>query len=106
MSTSALFKLRSSAGLPFDGALTGISTKVHNKVTVDNNGGAFLLKGGAIEVSRHKALDDLQEFTLEADFTADRVTGSRRNIAEAATPPIALFINKDGALTGSLHTSA
>lgn len=106
MTAKTLLQLRSSAGLAFDGSKIGIGTKIHNKVNIDPNGGAFLLNGGSIEVLRNKALDNLQTFTLEADITADKVTGERRNIAEAATPPVALFIDKEGALVGSVHTGA
>lgn len=106
MTVTTLLQLRSSAGVPFDGSQIGIGTKIHNKVSIDSNGGAFVLNGGSIEVLRNKALDDLQTFTLEADITADKVAGERRNIAEAATPPVALFIDKEGALVGSVHTKA
>src|SRR5690554_921150 len=106
MTATMLLQLRSTAGAPFDGSKIGISTKIHNKVSINPNGGAFVLNGGAIEVLRNKALDDLQAFTLEADITADKVTGTRRNIAEAATPAIALFIDKERTLVGSVHTKA
>jgi hypothetical protein len=59
---------------------------------------------GAMTIARSKALDELQGFTLEASITLSRL-GGRQNIAEGQTPPIALFVEPDGTLVGSVNTA-
>lgn len=46
----------------------------------------------------------LQWFTISATITPDSVGGERRNIVEAQSPAVALFIDGNGRLIGSVNT--
>lgn len=45
----------------------------------------------------------LREFTIEASAAPDRL-GDRQNVLESQDPPVALYVESDGTVTGSVHT--
>jgi hypothetical protein len=103
---TTLFRLAGDRGEMFDGSVNGISilNTANAKVRARDAGIAF--DRGFVDVRRHKDLDALQSFTIEAVVTPTRVGTARQNIAEAQTPSVALFIEANGKLVGSVHTAA
>jgi len=103
---TTLFQLKGDAQGAFDGSVNGISilNASNAKVLAKDAGIAFT--NGSIDVARNKDLDALQSFTIEATITPTAVSGDRRNIVEAQTPSVALFIDATGKLVGSVHTAA
>jgi hypothetical protein len=98
-----LFRLHGDAQGLFDGSVNGIAiTKDTNAKMLDGDAG-IALSGGLVDVARHRDLDTLQSFTIDAVVTPTKVGGARQNIAEAQTPSIALFIEANGKLVGSVH---
>ena len=57
---------------------------------------------GVIELGRHKVLDDLSAFTIEATVTPQSVGPERQNILEGQSPGIAMFMSPEGKLVGSM----
>jgi len=103
---TTLFQLKGDAQGLFDGSVNGISVlkSTNAKVLARDAGIAF--EKASVDVSRHKDLDNLQTFTIEATIAPKVVTGARRNIVEAQSPAVALFIDPSGKLVGSVHTAA
>ena len=100
-----LFQLNSERGQAFDGSTRVISIlKTVNASPVAGDNG-FQIQNGFLELARHTALDKLQTFTISANITPTKIAGDRRNIVEAQTPGISLFIDPDGKLTGSVNTA-
>lgn len=62
----------------------------------------FLVKKGFINMGRIPELDKSGTFTVEATVIPDTI-GKRQNIIESQTPPVALFIESNGMLTGSVN---
>jgi hypothetical protein len=90
----------------------GVSDFSHLARPLQLHGGVKAVRGelqltGAARVSipRSPELDKLSAFTLEATVTPAKL-GVRQDIIEAQTPPVALFIEADGTLFGSIHTQA
>jgi IPT/TIG domain len=102
---STLFLLKSDAQGPFDGSAKGIAIAPSPNVKMLGAEGGFRLDKGFIELARHKDLDNLQAFTIEATITPEAIGGERRNILEAQSPAVALFIEPSGKLVGSVNTA-
>src|SRR4051812_17921925 len=101
-----LFKLVGDRSDLFDGSVNGITiAKTVNARVLPANAGVALDKG-YVDLARHKDLDALGSFTVEATVTPKSVGGARQNIVEGQTPSIALFIEASGKLVGSIHTAA
>lgn len=104
MASSTLFQLKSDRSGIFDGSAKGISVLRAANTKVLSKGLKF--DSSVVELARNKDLDNLQSFTIEATITPEKVGGDRRNILEAQSPAVALFIDAGGKLVGSVHTSA
>ena len=89
----------------FDGSTNGIGLKSTNASALPQNAG-IALKKGAIEVSRHEHLDDLQSFTIDTTVTATRIGPGKQTIIEGQSPAVSLSIDPKGKLVGAVHTSA
>lgn len=61
-------------------------------------------QGGFIKLDRSKELDSLSSFSLEA-YVRPRQLGRRLNIIESQQPSVALFLDPQGKLVGSVHTA-
>ncbi len=94
-----------SSGI-FDGSVNGVAILKTVNAEVAPRDAGVTLANGAIDIARHRDLDALQSFTIEATITPTRAGRVRQNIVEGQTPPVALFIEADGRLVGSVHTSA
>ena len=103
---TTLFQLKGDAQGVFDGSVNGISVlkSANARVLAKDAGVSF--DAASVDVSRHKDLDNLQTFTIEATITPTTVSGTRHNIVEGQTPAVALFIDPSGKLVGSVHTAA
>ena len=103
---TTLFRLAGDRGEMFDGSVNGIAIlKATNAKLLPADSGVAI-DNGFVDVARHRDLDGLQSFTLEAVVRPTRVGGARQNIAEAQTPSVALFIEANGKLVGSVHSAA
>ncbi len=103
---TTLFLLKSDSEGAYDGSVKGISiARSVNAKPLEQDMG-FRLEKGFIELARNKDLEQLQSFTLEATIQPDSVGGARQNIMEAQSPSVALFIESNGKLIGSIHTAA
>ncbi|MDQ2855614.1 MAG: LamG domain-containing protein, partial [Acidobacteriota bacterium] len=103
---TTLFELASDPQGPFDGSVNGVSIlRTANAKVIPRDGG-ISLERGLIDVARHRDLDQLQSFTLDAVINPKTVGGGRQNIVEAQTPSVAFFIEANGKLIGSVHTAA
>lgn len=106
MSRTTLFQLRSDGRHVLDGSTLGVAIQSLRNVTILQGGhGLRLDQGGTVELAKNPRLANMQSFTIEATVTPRKSAGSRRNIVEAQEPPIALFIQPDGQLVGSVHTN-
>ena len=103
---TTLFELIGDHQGLFDGSVNGVSIlrNVNTKVLAHDAG--IALDRGLIDVARHEDLDQLQSFTIEAVIIPKSVGGARQNIVEAQTPAVALFIESNNRLVGSVHTAA
>jgi concanavalin A-like lectin/glucanase superfamily protein len=103
---TTLFQLVGDSNGMFDGSVNGIAILhvANAKVLPRDAGIAF--DNGTVDVARHRDLDALQSFTIEATIAPTRVGGARQNIVEGQTPAVALFIESNGKLVGSVHTAA
>ncbi|MFC4778853.1 LamG-like jellyroll fold domain-containing protein [Paenibacillus sp. GCM10023252] len=101
-----VFLLKSDAQGAYDGSVQGISIvqSVGTKLLERETG--FQLERGFIELENNKELQQLQAFTIEAAVQPSSVGTDRQNIVEGQTPSLALFIEKDGRVVGSVHTAA
>lgn len=103
---TTLFSLRLDHGEIFDGSTIGLSIlKSPNAKALPRDRGVQIDRGH-IEIARHKALDDLQAFTIETTIVPQTIAGQRRNILEAQSPAVALFLEADGRIIGSVNTAA
>lgn len=90
----------------FDGSVNGhaLARKANVRVLPANAGVA--LDGGFVDLARGHDLDSLDSFTFTAKITPKQVGGKRQNIIEGQTPSIALFVESNAKLVGSIHTAA
>ncbi|MDF0666215.1 MAG: IPT/TIG domain-containing protein [Nitrospira sp.] len=101
-----LFRLSGEGQDLFDGSVNGIAVVKRVNAKVLNGDGGVSIDRGFVDMARHKDLDGLQSFTIDAVITAKSVGGARQNIVEAQTPSVAMFIEANGKLMGSVHTAA
>jgi hypothetical protein len=99
---TTLFQLRADGDGFFDGSNLGVRIARAVNAKPRAGGAAVTLAGGVIEIGRHKALDSLSSFTIEATVTPRTIGPERQNIVEAQSPGIALFMSPEGKLVGSL----
>jgi Concanavalin A-like lectin/glucanases superfamily len=101
-----LFRLVGDSSGMFDGSVIGVPilTSTGAKVLPEDRG--IALDKGAIDIGRQSDLDSLQSFTIEAEIVPSSLGDARQNIIEGQTPAIALFVEANGKLTGSVHTGA
>lgn len=96
---------RTVAGLGVDeGRLTALgtaTTAIRGEVA---RTGRDLVFTGAGAVDFGGAGRGLEEFTVEATASPDRL-GERQNVLESQDPPVALYVESDGTVTGSVHTA-
>jgi hypothetical protein len=102
---STLFSLNSDVQGAFDGSSKGIALAQSPNAKPIGADAGFHLNRGFIELARHRDLDNLQSFTIEAAITPDSVGGERRNILEGQSPAVAFFIEANGKLVGSVNTA-
>lgn len=103
--TKTLFYLGTDTQGVFDKSVKGYKIIANPKVRdLGNERMVQINKGGYIKLDRSSELDRLSSFTLEA-FVRPRRIGDRMNIIEAQQPSVALFIDPQGKLVGSVHTA-
>jgi hypothetical protein len=98
-----LFSLRADQNGIFDGSNAGVGILRAANATVLRRDAGIGLSNGAVEIARHKQLDDMQAFTIETTVTPAQIGPDRQNIIEGQTPGISLYIAPDGKLVGSLY---
>src|SRR5262245_20943313 len=103
--TTLLRLVGDSSGM-FDGSVNGVSIVKSTGAKVLPRDSGIALDKGAIDIGRQSDLDSLQSFTIEAEITPSSVGGTRQHIIEGQTPSIALFIESNSKLVGSVHTAA
>src|SRR5262245_42401312 len=99
---NALFQLRADQNGFFDGSNSGVAIPLAVNAKMVAGGAGASLTDGFIEIARHKDLDALKAFTIEAVITPARLGPARQNILESQTPGIALFLSPEGKLVGSI----
>jgi Concanavalin A-like lectin/glucanases superfamily len=102
---TTLFQLNLDRGQPFDGSTRGIAILNSTNVQPLAGDAGVQISGGGLDLARHPALDGLQTFTIHATVTPKTIAGSRRNIATAQTPGIALYLDPTGKLFGAVNTA-
>ncbi|HKF53783.1 MAG TPA: LamG-like jellyroll fold domain-containing protein, partial [Blastocatellia bacterium] len=101
---TTLFQLVGDPKGMFDGSVNGIALKSVNAKTLPGDAGIAFDKS-SVDIARQHDLDALQSFTIEATINPTSISSSRQNIVEGQTPSIALFIESNGKLVGSIHTA-
>src|SRR5215471_7065490 len=101
---TTLFQLVGDPKGMFDGSVNGIALKSVNAKTLPGDAGIAFDKS-SVDIARQHDLDALQSFTIEATINPTSITSTRQNIVEGQTPSIALFIESNGKLLGSIHTA-
>ncbi len=106
MATSkTVFYLRSENNQLFDGAETGNPVKLSGSIQQTTKENEFQVKKGFIDIGNIPQIEKSSSFTLEAVVQPKKVLGTRQNILESQTPPVAVFLDNLGKLNGSVHTS-
>jgi len=103
---TTLFRLVGDSSGMFDGSVTGVPIVKSTGATVLPQDNGIALDKAAIDIGRQRDLDSLQSFTIEAEITPRNVGGARQNIIEGQTPSIALFVESNSKLVGSVHVAA
>ncbi len=105
MASTVLFHLVRDKLGPVDGSVHGIalSNSVNASVIPDKAG--VRIENGFIELAHLKKLDELQSFTIEATVEPEQAGQQRRDIVQAESPGIALFIDEQARLVGSVYTA-
>lgn len=101
-----LFRLTGDSNGIFDGSVNGIALLKTVNAKIRPQDAGIILTNGIVDIGRQRDLDALQSFTIEATITPTNVGGQRQNIVEGQTPSIALFIEANSRLVGSVHTAA
>ncbi len=104
--TKTLFRLVGDSNGMFDGSVNGIAVLKAVNAKVRPQDAGILITNGIVDIARHRDLDALQSFTIEATITPTNVGGIRQNIVEGQTPSITLFIEANSRLVDSVHTDA
>ena len=103
---TTLFRLVGDSGGMFDGSVTGVPILKSTGAKVLPLDSGIALEKGVIDIGRQSDLDSLQSFTIEAEITPSSLGGTRQNIIEGQTPSIALFVEANSKLVGSVHTAS
>jgi hypothetical protein len=103
---TTLFRLVGDSNGMFDGSVIGVPILKSTGAKVLPQDSGIALDKGAIDIGRQNDLDSLQSFTIEAEVTPSSLGGARQNIIEGQTPSIALFVESNSKLVGSVHTAA
>jgi hypothetical protein len=103
---TTLFRLVGDSSGMFDGSVIGLPILKSTGAKVLPEDGGIALDKGTIDIGRQSDLDSLQSFTIEAEITPSSLGGARQNIIEGQTPSIALFVESNSKLIGSVHTAA
>jgi len=90
----------------FDGSVHGNALARRGNVRVLPANAGVALDGGFVDLTRTHDLDSLDTFTITATITPKAVGSARQNIVESQVPSIALFVEANGKLIGSVHTAA
>ena len=88
----------------YDFSTKGVSTKIAGDVKTSKYRSKITLSRGSLELSRHPSLDSLQVFTIDVQIKPAEID-QRRNILEAQTPGIALYIDPQNRVVGSVNTA-
>jgi hypothetical protein len=89
---------------------TDISRKAHavrrhGPLEPDRANRRIKLKGsGFLEVASSKALAKLDSFTVEIEFSLDRI-GGQQQVLEGQALPVSIRVEKDGTIVAAVHTS-
>ncbi|GAA0880491.1 hypothetical protein GCM10009119_34610 [Algoriphagus jejuensis] len=105
LNSKTVFYLRSQNNELFDGAETGNSVSLLGKIAATTKENEFQVTRGFIDIGKIPGIENSASFTLEATIQPQKVTGSRQNILESQSPPVAIFLDDAGKLNGSVHTS-
>ena len=97
-----LFRLHGDDQGLFDGSVNGITIAKGINARVLGKEAGIALANGMVDIARHRDLDELEAFTIDATVTPTQVGTARQNIAESQTPSVALFIEANGQLVGSV----
>jgi hypothetical protein len=103
---TTVFRLVGDSNGLFDGSVNGVGILRSTNAKVLPGDAGLSIDRGSVDVARHPDLDTLQSFTIDATVTPAKVGGERQNIVEAQTPAVAFFVESNGRLVGSVHTSA
>ena len=101
-----LFQLRGDAGGLFDGSVNGVGILRRTNAAVLSGDAGIALKNGAIDVARHKDLDDLQAFTIDATVSPAKIGPRQQTIVEGQSPAVALYVDPKGKLVGRVHAAS
>jgi hypothetical protein len=104
--SKTVFYLRSENNELFDGAETGNPVRLLGSIQQTSNENEFQVKKGFIDIGKIPVLDKSDSFTLEAVVQPVKVIGTRQNILESQSPPVAVFLDNLGKLNGSVNTSS
>ncbi len=106
LNSKTVFYLRSENNELFDGAETGNPVKLRGSIRQTSRENEFQVTKGFIDIGKVPTLNKSSTFTLEAVVQPKKVTGSRQNILESQSPPVAIFLDNLGKLNGSVHTAS
>lgn len=87
----------------FDDSTKGKPIALMGDVVLSKTENFFVVRKGYLDVGLMPDLGSSNAFTLEATVKPIAVSGARQNIMESQTPPVALFIDKDGFVNGSVN---
>jgi hypothetical protein len=104
MSAVAVFQLAVDKKEIYDGSTKGIGIQGRGNVRLNYPTQSVNFSGGVIQATRHKELENLSSFTIDVILNPQKIGGGRQTIIDAESPGIALYIQPDGRLTGSVHT--
>ncbi|MCI5130973.1 MAG: LamG domain-containing protein, partial [Candidatus Electrothrix sp. EH2] len=98
-----LLSIHADKNKVFDRSTKGNPIQLIGDTTSSTTENFIRLKKGYLDVGLLPDLEKTKTFTLEASIKPDKVTGARQNIMEAQSPAVALFIDKDGFVNGSVN---
>lgn len=99
---TTLFHLHTDQSGIFDGSNAGVGIQRSTNVRILPGDKGISFANGVVEIARHKELDKLAAFTIEATVTPSRIGPDRQNILEGQSPAIAFFLSPEGKLVGSM----
>lgn len=100
-----LFSMRAETNALFDSSPRGNPVTLTGNIKQAAADNLLQITKGYIETGPMNELGRGDSFTIEATVQPEKTTGGRQNIMEAQSPPVALFIDKDGFVNGSVNVA-